>query len=454
MPRFARLASATFLLYALYALMGCSSPPRHLQSAEDALDTGGPSTLLFHSTLYYPAELSLRFDGYVLGVEKSPRARVMRSTMPNIQPRGMAGLSQDTLDKRLGERKLLYISHVVESHAEDSLRNCALYDAYARPGVQPLAAPCAGPHLNAGAPEDAFNNSWRALEALQASVQDKVKTGQYTDVLVITMGWNTPQEEAIRNFNSIVTQIKASSPRPFKPIVIGVTWPSQWSSEWWGPLVRLLSFRTKADDADELGMTWLAVLLHQTLPAAKGSLPLTVIGHSFGSRATSLAACVGPVIYDQAPHTQLSRIDTLINLQGAFASDRLFGAPEDDIAYPTGCPQVGRLVLTASRHDDAVASAWWTHYAGEAASFNKRCRGQGGFVNCLKADAQGKLAVLNAAPNSNIHYIDASDLIHESAYLSGGGAHSDIYRREHGHMIHQIWALPSTQGQQRAQVAP
>jgi pimeloyl-ACP methyl ester carboxylesterase len=451
MPRLAQLASAALLLY---ALVGCTSPPRHLQSAEDALDTGGPSTLLFHSTLYYPAELSLRFDGYVLGVEKSPRLRVMRNTMPNIQPRGMAGLSQANLDKRLGESKLLYISHVVESHADDSLRNCALYDAYEQAGVQPLAAPCADTHLDAGAPGEAFNNSWRALDVLQASVQEKVRTGRYTDVLVITMGWNTPQEEAIRNFNSIVTQIKASSTKRFNPIVIGVTWPSQWSSEWWGPLVRLLSFRTKADDADELGMTWLAVLLHQTLPAAKGNLPLTVIGHSFGSRAASLAACVGPVIYDKAPHTQLARIDTLINLQGAFSSERLFGAAEDDVAYPAGCPQVGRLVLTASSHDEAVASAWWTTYAGEEASFKKRCSGQGGFINCLKADAQGKLVTLNAAANSNIHYIDASDLIHEAAYLSGGGAHSDIYRREHGRMVHEIWALPSTQPQQTAQATP
>jgi hypothetical protein len=31
---------------------------------------------LFHSSLYYPAAIRLQFDGFLVGIEKSPRERI------------------------------------------------------------------------------------------------------------------------------------------------------------------------------------------------------------------------------------------------------------------------------------------------------------------------------------------------------------------------------------------
>ncbi|EOV8180916.1 hypothetical protein ACOIQQ_005466, partial [Raoultella planticola] len=41
--------------------------------------------------------------------------------------------------------------------------------------------------------------------------------------------------------------------RDFRPLVIGITWPSYWSTG----LVNVVSYPNKANDADELGLIWL-----------------------------------------------------------------------------------------------------------------------------------------------------------------------------------------------------
>lgn len=426
------------------ALAGCADGPgRRLQQAEEAFQTDGETTLLFHSSLYYPNELSLSFDGYIIGVEKSPRELISTPGDVRIQARADSGLDEESAREQFVDRKLLFISHIVESHPQGSgAENCTLHNVYNlkldKP-VQQLAAPCqnGSPQLPPNIRENAFKDSWQALARLQTSLRHRIDSGKYTDIIVITMGWNTVQEEAIRNFNSIGLSLKASSKRPFNPIVIGVTWPSQWNNPWVEPIYRLFSFPIKSADADELGMSWLGVLLHQTLPPIQGNLPVTVIGHSFGSRAASMAACVGPVIFDKAPNFQRAEIQNLINLQGAFAVSRLFNQPERGIQYGAWCRNVKNLVLTASKHDEAVKTAFWSPYAGTIAGYKEKCPEDGSTIRCGRANADGSVTQLNAI-DSNIFYVDASELIKENAYLSGGGAHSDIYRKEHGNLISNL----------------
>lgn len=349
-----------------------------------------------------------------------------------------AGLDIGQTRDKFNDGKLLYITHIIENNPA-TRRGCALYNLYAINHTPQFAEDC---EHSAPPPADlatAFKDSWRALDQLKSALSDQVASGRYTDLVVLTMGWNTPQEEAVRNFNAIVGSMKqAAGKARFEPLVIGVTWPSMWANAWLDPLFKIVSFPYKAHDADELGLSWLAVLLHDTIAPARGKLNVIVIGHSFGSRAASTAACVGPVIRDGRHAESRAPIDHLINLQGAFLSERLFGEDDAGFHFPTGCTNVRNLVLTSSSRDTAMNKPFWGLYAGDERSYDKQCRGQGRLLRCAEAGPEGGLKSDGLNPDSNILYINANQLIRENAYQTGGGAHSDIYRRETGRLIYDL----------------
>lgn len=446
----------TFLIFSLMiaSLAGCASgTPRRLEAAERAYDTDGSITSLFHSTLYYPRELSLRFDGFIVGIEKSPREMISNVGDIRIRPIPEAGLGDKAAAKRLNDGKMMFVSHIVKNEAHPSRNgNCAVYNVYSIRGTKQTIPTCETPVL-AGTPrpkrmdranpentKTAFNDSWEALRKLEDAIAAAVETKKYTHVVVVTMGWNTDQIEAIRNINSITSNMVYSSPTHMNPLVIGVTWPSMWLSAWFDPVLKLTSFPYKAADADELGVTWLGVLLHQTLPSAQSTLPLVVVGHSFGSRATMMASCVGPVIYEKDAALRRKPIQTVINFQGAFLTSQLLAPKKNDFHFPGRCSNVASIVLTSSAADTANKVPFWGEYAGDDKSFAMYC-GTGplaGKIRCAHATEAGKLERQSGDGGSHILMVNADALIKERAYASGGGAHSDIYRHEHGELINSI----------------
>ena len=430
------------MLFAAVLLAGCAaSPERRLEPAERVLGTDGTTTMLFHSTLYYPTEISLRFDGYLIGVEKSPREAIAAPGEVKIRAIPAAGLSESDAADKFSDRKLLYISHIVENTANrGGLGNCTIYNAYRQsetPELTQIVPPCPGTSEAPLPAKKAFSASWQALERLKNALDRRIDSSHYTDLVVIVMGWNTVQEEAVRNFNSLATHLQLAAGPDFKPLVLGVTWPSQWESEWLGPVYKLFSFPVKSADADELGLSWLGALLHRTLPDLRHRLPITVIGHSFGSRAASVGACIGPAIFERTPELTPARIANLVNLQGAFQVSRLFGDSDRGMHFPDACSNVDNVILTASDKDNAMDTAFWGLYAGDERSFARHCPPDAK-INCVRADSHGGITPLSAPPKSHITYVDASELIRENAYLSGGGAHSDIYRKEHGVLLNRL----------------
>jgi len=175
-----------------------------------------------------------------------------------------SGVDQGAAQRLLDDGKVLFVSHILQV-AKGAAPACAIYNAYAFQSAPQLVAPCWGA-LAADQPSHAYQNSWDALDHLRAALDARLAdpTG-YSHVLVIAMGWNTGQEEAVRNFNSLTNAALNAAAPGFKPLVIGVTWPSKWASAWLDPVFKLASFPNKAHDADELGGTWLGVLLHDTL---------------------------------------------------------------------------------------------------------------------------------------------------------------------------------------------
>ncbi len=435
----------------VFNFFGCTSiPDRALKVAESELETGSDNAILFHSALYYPREISLKFPGLIVGIEKSPKDIISKEgDIEKKEIKGVGpGIKKD-INRLGGDSKLMYISHIIENKGlpfgED---NCAIYNAYYRddnndiPELIEFCSQCEKIEIKK---ENAYKSSWKAIDILRDIINNKItennrlKLPRFSHVLVMTMGWNTEQEEAIRNFNSIVASIdNASGADEFNPLFIGVTWPSSWSSPWLGPIYVGLSYRNKANDADEVGLSWLGVLLDHGLRDIPKEIPIVVIGHSFGARASSMAACVGPAIKENHISVQRKRINKLISLQGAYTIYRHVRTGGDEKSYyPDNCENVDYIALTSSRHDTAMDAGFWSQTAGDDKSYEIIRRSANSKFLCVDVSQKGNIN-LSSWEKGKILYINADKLIKYNAYKSGGGAHSDIYRNEMGVMLWQI----------------
>lgn len=432
-------------------LSGCfgSGSPRLFASAEEDLGTGGSITMHYHSAIYYPEEIALRDGGYIVGIEKGDPDKILKSDeeltfeQPNSSDKTVKS-QQDAVHNG----KMMFVSHIMRDQLPGSgKRNCTLFDAYYRRDVEaPPARDCDKPddHPPEIAPINAFRSSWKGMRTLENALSTDIESHNYTHIVVVVMGWNTVQEEAVRNINSIIRGIKHASegsPGAFKPLVIGVTWPSQWNSLWLDPLYKLTSFGTKAKDADEVGLTWLGILLGDTIPQAsiqaKASLPVIVIGHSFGARAAITAACEGPIIAEEPGSRSAKQLaDLLISYQGAFLTNRLLDKNSGEV-FSDKCLRTRKIALTSSRNDRAVTRAVWGVYAGGEKSFLRYCSTPSSLISCVRANAAGQTTP-PLTLSRKVTYINSDDLIHYNAFNTGGGAHSDIYRDEQGALS---WSL-------------
>ncbi len=403
--------------------------------------------MLFHSALYYPSAIGLKFPGFIIGIEESPVETISEEGDIKIQDIQESGFTKQELFDEVVDNKIFFVSHILETDGHHyGLSNCAIYNAYYRK-QQPTSSIkfCDSVNQLEISPKSAYRSSWKAMERLKQKIDDRID--RYTHVVVVTMGWNTVQEEAVRNFNSIMTNLKsAAGDAEFRPLFIGVTWPSQWAAKWLEPIVRAVSFPWKAHDADEVGLTWLGVLLQETLTDV--SIPVVVIGHSFGARASSVAACLGPAITNPEKITAYGdnkKIDYLINLQGTYRINRLVGeTTSGNIQYRDGCEKnIKNLILTSSISDTAMDVLFWSEnkFVGDDEGYKQHCGNKLMGIRCGKVNREGNFKIINHE-TSYITYINADDLINKNSYLSGGNAHSDIYRSEHGVLL---WNLLSRQ---------
>lgn len=325
-----------------------------------------------------------------------------------------------------------------------------------------------------------------ALAPLHADLPALLDAQHATDLIVMVMGWNTEQEAALNNFSALAGHMMDEAKRqkiPFRPVIVGVSWPSEWQLDDWSvipdPVVRGVSFPFKAMDADEIGLNIISAVLRNALAVREASAShfrVDLIGHSFGARAlVNAVKAIDPQLM-----AQFDKKDRMILLEGAFEFYRLFTDAEDkfddadghlDGHFAKGEP---RVTLTASHYDTAVSAAFWGRYAGDARTYDDVCRNNPqvwkppfrhqltvdqigcafpgsepnpsdfGIKNCsaspsdyvrakpyrfidaVKPPAGGSEAVASWP----VRYVDASYMINCNEPMTGGGAHSDIFRDE------------------------
>lgn len=387
--------------------------------------------------------LTIPFDAYIVGIEKDNSSRIGR-----IAECGQDGINKNCLDinssyfmahqdirnnlqgKYLGQHRPTFVSHIARFDSSGNV--CFLYNVYNSAGsCDSRVVAVAGMSL--------VDDSWLALKQLGDELQQYVAKNNPTHIIVYTMGWNTLQPEALGNIRELGGRLKraaiAAGDVKFKPLMIGVTWPSTGK-----PIISSSDFGIKAKDADEVGAVWENILLNRELARLKSNanFKLVVIGHSFGARVTSRAVFSAPLVSKDDGKV----VDLLIGLQGAYSVNRFFGG--DDPEGKEGAPyrdfdtRVGMIALTSSVYDTAVTSAGHADYfIGSDAVYKKTKSSPYAekFIHTT-ADAAGRIDK-PACDIKKILYMDSSSII-KTPSGTASGAHSDIYTDEIGSLVYEL----------------
>jgi hypothetical protein len=471
---------------------------------EYRLGTREWNAMVFHRMADEPFGLAFRFPGYLIGVEQANRYLINvpdGDTLPDAVE-GKRGISS-----LLNDRRRTFLSHIVEfsdrkpgtgSDAAGSdaemVETRMVYNIYERDDYK-----------------DAYKNGFTQLNLLYEELDRKLAKAKenapdpkgpaapgqevaYSHILVFCMGWNTDQQESIRNYNSLMGFLsqaakEAGAGGRFRPLVIGLSWPSEWS------YLKPLSYLSKAGDADETGLVWGSYIIKGVLQPLKlkHHLPLVVVGHSFGARVLTRAVASEPGWVPKAAPTEASPalppmpaktgeqkdIDLFVGLQGAVSANRFVetpplisgwwegapyarlvgceaGKPESSprfiftwaekdkanpiAAYVTGAHHMGGKignefclqhlktfwpVLYAEAGDTARAKAW-PYNAGSRVYHPGK-----GWAATL-ADTLGKAG---AGWKGKVFTMDMSSIVKDQPYGKGGGAHSDIYTPQMGRFL-------------------
>ena len=379
----------------------------------------------FHHVLLAPNQLSLFDPGYIIGVEE------VHPSDSSFVPSGSERYAHQAITHVMlypapaatgcAIFSLLEPSHIDPDPTHNVFTHCPTSESGA--GAAPVPLPQKAKERDACSPDDygpldqsvswtADKTQGEAIFRFRQSLCSELARGQYTDIVVVVMGWNTDQRFAYDNFNALLSNLKnASAARDdaartaFRPLVVGITWPSEYDL---GPLspfpltfLHLASFYSKKKYAEDLGTNVISDLTTNILIArrdagvraqeggAKHDEPnLIMIGHSFGARAlvealtapltgssrTSATAAPGSHRRrDEARARYGDRFrdgDRLFLLQGAVEISELFSGQELAGILGDGAP---RTIMTASDLDTANKLAFWGYYLGAVSTFREVC---------------------------------------------------------------------------------
>lgn len=442
-------APLAFCLCAALVVTSCVRQ-QYLDEDESALGTNSASATLDHIAAYYPSGISLNFHGFVVGIEESPSQWISYPEDLNLFEDPASGDKVKFLLNKVRVEHLQFVSQVYNYQGRPyGEGNCALYNLYRDDdgGLMPLCQDARYFPVNQNRDyRKVFKNSWAALDVLRNQLEADIASGDYTHLLVLMMGLNTPQEESIRNFNSIVWSIRRASGAKFKPLVIGITWPSFATSRWFSPVWDTLSYVPKSYDADKLGLTWVGVLIQDVIGPLSKSITTVAISHSFGARALSMATCIGPAIRREGAIHPLNNdrvIDYFIGLEAAFSLERFNDDVYpiyEDIYYPDACSRAGKMILTVSKHDAASPNAFWADHAGNYSFYRSFCESEKEFeVTCVQSDSRGRIGETHAR-SGRLIYIDTSDIMRFDVPGTNWAGHSDIFRPPTGRLIWRLIA--------------
>jgi hypothetical protein len=451
-----------------------SSGSRALDPKEErALGTHG-SKARYHDLLDRPFSIPLIAPGYIIGLEKADRAKIgfperkghdkSRLTSPHAMP--LSGNPRDLsqqrrdFDRIMRPGHMMFLSHLIRyaAHEDRSFVEPRLaYSAYQKTGFDSSQMRSAQAQFTAGALAP-YEQGWWVLDQLADMMLADIDRARrnnhpFTHILLMSMGWNNDQFEALERYNDLIMQtMRNTDERDFNPLVIGLTWPSVWK---WNKApgvvnsgLHVASYFTKCLDADQVGFTYMNALVNHILPQveAKTGLRTVMIGHSMGARILTRAYYSAQVLQHTTPRRGKAPI--VIGLQGAFSANRFAqnmrlrppfrwfvtgeGGPYQDHLAPGG-----DLLLTWAMDDKANPVAKLatgaSHVGGRfgAQAFERHPLNKTAHHTPWAGHDALELSCAIARDSGEFLYIDASNII---------GAHGDIRDAEVGALV---WAAIS-----------
>ncbi|KKO18593.1 MAG: hypothetical protein DCC43_09875 [Candidatus Brocadia sp.] len=463
----------TLIFVIFFTGCGTASKPKLIKK-EKIYGTDGEGLSIFHRIAERDGGLGLKFPGFIISIEKAYREKIRKKDYKKNSPdfesinnehfQGNTSY-QKSVSRILDDRKRTFISHLVEYRMDQYkgyIREDFFYNAYDK---------CFDTKT-----EDVYLKGLLKLDELRNRIFMNDSETPYTHIFLYCMGWNTDQQESVRNYNSLFSQIiKAHTEgAPFRPLFIGISWPSEWRSQFLGGFISAISYGAKADDADEVGLMWVNKILWNILAPLKRAkrIPLIVVGHSFGARVVTRAVFSNGLIDIPAGEKGLPAvseaaedIDLVVGLQGAFSIRRFIpedgkeGSPYGDFARNR---YAKKFVFTWSEHDFANPIAKFftgashiggryghevsldhqdifNHYTIEvkedACNYDVTVREiQREMGGKIKDEEQLGWNESFRHPEK-ISIVDASALIKNKPYGKGGNAHSDIYTPGVAHFL-------------------
>jgi hypothetical protein len=453
----ARLIAAISLIKD--AMNSLLQPHRHGPSAIHfaRLVAAGAITLLSVScSNYYRTQAAYNMLGrtelltgkehtFLVGIEKRPKKDIgwakeaLDQRLHDVKAADRPGISENEVQTQNQKKKgffndgrELFVSHVVETREGQITK--FVYNDYKR---MPQPKHCNG-----------LDEGLKALQKLEDEVRLAFQRERYSHVLVLAMGWANDQEESVTRFRMIAKHLRtaAGSNSKYKPLVIGITWPSQWwgLSDWW--LARkaghLLSVFNKANDADAVGMFTLNLLVnHHLASAVPSNVPLVLMGHSYGARAISRAAYSRDMLAHAGPH----HVDLIISMQPAYSVNRFIprqngkGGVE---GAPYVVPDTIPHFITSSVNDAANPVARWSRFGGGKLGLNTAKKSDLLFV-CKWDENQRKLQPPPPDLNKPV-VIDASSIVKEHEPVTEDedvqtrSGHNDVLDKEMGQLNYHL----------------
>ncbi len=469
---FLTLLKAFVLTIEFYLLSLLKNNSKHkLIEREKEYGTNGDNLSIYHRVVEQDGGLGLKFPGFLIGIEKAYRKNKnikFNQVETTLKNEFVSTKAFKEAKRILKDPKITFISHVVEySLNNESVKEDIFYNAYKK-SYNPETVK-----------EGAYLGGLKALNELKERIDNKVgNKADYSHIILCSMGWNTDQQEALRNYNSLISLMmeKNKVEGSFKPLFIGISWPSDYKIKYFWYILFIfipfilpvafvlkygISYTIKANDADEVGILWVNKILQDILVPVKlkENIPLILMGHSFGARIITRAAFSRGLIdliqtlnintdkkVSNDP-TQKNHIDLIIGLQGAFSVNRFIpevsweGAPYKDF-----CEYAKKCIFTWSEHDNANPAAFWSEHIGGKCGYKRSIKYKNifdhfkinvkentksynvNFDSIKKEDEKQSNGWENSFKYSKkISIVDASDLIKNKPYGKGGNAHSDIY---------------------------
>lgn len=483
---------------------GAAAPPESPQRRPDFCDLvpgNGNADVSVHG-------LGLQFSGYLMAVEKTRRQiigleggplsfcdsaitpTIFEQSFLRAPPKTDDGYDEATciLKRRLDDGTRMFLSHVaafrpMPESSTPRIGGRLLYDVYGRNDLLCDIQTAESEDKRVSWEKSVFRagrvDGLRSLEAaLRADIDNaRSRAAPYSHVFVYVMGWNTGQAAAMENFNNLYGYLLDAATADgnaggrFRPLFIGITWPSAWSfgTSAWDTFLRGVSFWNKKNDADELGATWANYLLNDVLAGIKRDHPglrVVLIGHSFGARAAARTLYSCDLLPDPAPSACRQTVDLVLGLQSAFGRSRFDKHLSPTwqqalLVHPMHHEGVPYTDFSDYRRFGAKQAYLWSRY--DSATSSSAMMGGGNEFERTRREAYADLfqhlpdkdtsdphsavphsdqlinMVRDLDPNNRrVLLLDGAGFVRHDTPYHGGDAHSDIYNREVGRLTWEL----------------